>query len=155
MGFSLCWLLSFRSTGSRARGPSSGGSWALEHGLNTCGAGAYLLRGMWALPGAGIKPMFLSLAGGFFTTEPLGKPQSCLLFLAPSRLCTPAVGGGRWGCCPLTSVFIPPWNICSTCTWLTAMPAFCRVSLGNPLESLPWDGDRGPIRCSQITSLTL
>ena len=37
------------------------------------------------LPGPRIKPLFPALAGGFFTTEPPGKPtllitQACLLF---------------------------------------------------------------------------
>ena len=30
-------------------------------------------RGMWDLPGPGIKPVSPALAGGFFTTEPPGK----------------------------------------------------------------------------------
>ena len=29
-------------------------------------------RGMWDLPGPGIKPVSPALAGGFFTTEPPG-----------------------------------------------------------------------------------
>ena len=29
---------------------------------------------MWDLPGSGIEPMTAALAGGFFTTEPPGKP---------------------------------------------------------------------------------
>ena len=29
---------------------------------------------MWDLPGSGIEPVSSALAGGFFTTEPLGKP---------------------------------------------------------------------------------
>ena len=29
---------------------------------------------MWDLPGPGIKPVSPALAGGFFTTEPPGKP---------------------------------------------------------------------------------
>ena len=29
---------------------------------------------MWDLPGSGIEPISSALAGGFFTTEPLGKP---------------------------------------------------------------------------------
>ena len=39
---------------------------------------------MWDLPGPGIKPMSPALAGGFFTTEPPGKPTyhyNELLFL--------------------------------------------------------------------------
>ena len=30
---------------------------------------------MWDLPGLGIEPMSPALAGGFFTTEPPGKPR--------------------------------------------------------------------------------
>ena len=29
---------------------------------------------MWDLLGSGTEPMFPALAGGFFTTEPLGEP---------------------------------------------------------------------------------
>ena len=29
---------------------------------------------MWDLPGPGVEPMSPALAGGFFTTEPRGKP---------------------------------------------------------------------------------
>ena len=58
-----------------ARGLSSGGSWALEHRLSSCGTQAQLFHSMWGLPGSGIKPMSPELTGGFFTTEPRGKPQ--------------------------------------------------------------------------------
>ena len=50
------------------------GSWALDHKLNSCETWAYLLSGMWDLPRSGIEPMSPVLAGGFFTTEPTGKP---------------------------------------------------------------------------------
>ena len=50
-------------------------SWALEFGLNSCGAWAWLLLGMWYLPRPGIKSVSPALAGGFFTTEPPGKPH--------------------------------------------------------------------------------
>ena len=39
-GFSLWWLLSLQSMGSRCVGFSSCGSWALEHRLSSCGAWA-------------------------------------------------------------------------------------------------------------------
>ena len=42
------------------------GSWALEHRRNSCGT--------WAFPKSGIEPVSPALAGGFFTTEPPGKP---------------------------------------------------------------------------------
>ena len=62
-GFSLRWLLLLRSMGSRHAGFSSCGSRALEHRLSSCGARAWLLRGMW------------ELTGGFLTTVSPGKSQ--------------------------------------------------------------------------------
>ena len=45
---------------------------ALGHvGFSSCGSGTWLFHGMWS----GIKPMSPALAGGFFTTEPPGKPS--------------------------------------------------------------------------------
>ena len=69
IGFSLQWLLLLRSTGSRRPGFSSCGTWAL------------LLRGMWDLPGPGIKPMFPALVGGFLTTAPPGESGNICFFL--------------------------------------------------------------------------
>ena len=48
--------------------------WALEHKLSSCGAGAQLFLGMWDLLVSGIEAVSSALAGGFFTTEPPGKP---------------------------------------------------------------------------------
>ena len=70
--FSLRWLLLLWSTGSRHAGFSSCGPRALEHSLSS-GARAYLLRGMWDLPGPGLEPRSPALAGGFLTTAPPGK----------------------------------------------------------------------------------
>ena len=56
-------------------GLSSCGSRALEHRLRSCWAQVLLFRGMWDLPGMGIKPVYAPLAGRFFTTEPPVKPQ--------------------------------------------------------------------------------
>ena len=56
-----------------AHGLSSRGSQALERRLSSCGARAYLLRGMWDLPVPGIEPVSPALAGGFLTTVPPGK----------------------------------------------------------------------------------
>ena len=55
---------------------------ALEHRLNSCGAGAQLLSGMWDLPQPGVKPVSPALAGRFFTTEPPGKPQKSPFLIA-------------------------------------------------------------------------
>ena len=49
-------------------------SWSLEHRLNSWGAWAWLFRGMWDHSRPGIEPMSPALVGGFFTTEPPGKP---------------------------------------------------------------------------------
>ena len=46
----------------------------LEHRLSTCGTWASLLHSMWDLPGPGVRLESPALAGGFFTTEPPGKP---------------------------------------------------------------------------------
>ena len=43
---------------------------------SSCGSWAYFLQAMWDLPGPGIEPMSPALAGGFFTSESLGKPYS-------------------------------------------------------------------------------
>ena len=54
-------------------------------GLSSCGALASLLRGMRDLPRPGIQPMSPALAGGFFTTEPPGKPWKYIRFLNESK----------------------------------------------------------------------
>ena len=94
-GFSLWWLLLWRSTGSRhagfsscstqasvvaARGLSGCSVQALGHaGFSSCGAWAQLLCGMWDLSGPGIEPASPALAGGFLTTVPPGKSLTCLV----------------------------------------------------------------------------
>ena len=64
-----------------AHGLSSCSPRALELRLNSCGSQAWLLCGMWDLPGPGIAPMLPSLAGRFFITEPPGKPQLFFILL--------------------------------------------------------------------------
>ena len=61
-----------------ARGVSSCGSQALEYRLNSCGAQAQLLFGVWDLAGSLTKPVSPALVGGFFTIVPPGKPNSVL-----------------------------------------------------------------------------
>ena len=78
-GFSLRWLLLLRSTDSKLTGFSSCGSRALECRLSSCGTRALLLRGMWDLPGQGLKPVSPALAGGFLTTAPPGKSHKGIL----------------------------------------------------------------------------
>ena len=76
-GFSCCraWAVDTWALVVAARRLSSCGSWALEHRLSSCGTRAQLLCGMWDLPGPGIKPMCLALAGGFLTTALPEKTQ--------------------------------------------------------------------------------
>ena len=88
-GFSCCkvWALGAQASVAMAGGLSSWGSQALEHRLNSC-VWASLLCGMWDLPGPGIKPVSLALAGRFFTTEPPGEPVaafSAIHFYEPCK----------------------------------------------------------------------
>ena len=54
------------------------GSWAVERRLSSCGAWAWLVCGMWDLPGLGMELVSPALAGRLFTTEPPGKPSISL-----------------------------------------------------------------------------
>ena len=59
--------------------PTVAASLVAEHRLQTrrlssCGARAYLLRGMWDLPRPGLEPVSPELAGRLSTTAPPGKP---------------------------------------------------------------------------------
>ena len=73
-GFSLWWFLCYAEEALGLLGFHSCGSQALEHRLNICGAQTQLLCSTWHLPRLGIEPVSPALAGGFFTTESLGKP---------------------------------------------------------------------------------
>ena len=50
------------------------GSWALAQRLSSCGQWAQLLRGIWNLFWIRDRTPVSALVGGFFTTEPPGKP---------------------------------------------------------------------------------
>ena len=68
-GFSCC--------GAQALGHTGFSSWApglCSTGLISCGSRAQLLLSMWDLLRSGIEPVCSALVGGFFTTEPSGKP---------------------------------------------------------------------------------
>ena len=67
MGSSVCGLQQLQLKGSSAQ-------------VQQLCTWANLLLGMWDLSRSGIKPVAPALAGGFFTTEPLGKPQNFLPF---------------------------------------------------------------------------
>ena len=67
-GFSVTWLLLLQSAGSRAQDRS-------------CGAWASLLRGLWDLPGSGIKPMSPALAGRLSTAGLPGKSRVFVFIL--------------------------------------------------------------------------
>ena len=77
-GYSLVVVLGFSCYRAQTLGGvgfSGFGSQALELRLNSCDERAQLLRGMWDPPGPGIKLVSPTLVGGFFTTEPPGKPS--------------------------------------------------------------------------------
>ena len=50
--------------------------------LNTCGAWPQLPCSVWDVPGSGMEPMSPALPGGFFTTEPPGKPETHFFFFS-------------------------------------------------------------------------
>ena len=79
-GFSCCGAQALSAWASVvvARGLSSCGLRALERRLSSYGAQAYLLCGMWDLPGPGLEPVSPALAGGLPTTAPPGKPEFTL-----------------------------------------------------------------------------
>ena len=53
---------------------SSCSLWALQcRGSRSCGSWAWLLRGLWNLPGLGIEPVSPGLADRFLSTVPPGK----------------------------------------------------------------------------------
>ena len=64
----------------RAHVLSSLSAQALELRLSSCGTRVQLFLGMWDLPGSGLEPVSPALAGGFFTSEPPGKPQALTFF---------------------------------------------------------------------------
>ena len=70
-------LLGAQASAVSAPGLQSTGSTVTVHGLScssTCGI---------HLPGSRIEPVSPALAGGFFTTEPLGKPEKKLFLERP------------------------------------------------------------------------
>ena len=72
------------SCGAQALGHvdfSSCSSWALEHRLNSRGAWAHLLWGMWDLPRPRIESVSPALAGEFFTTEHHASPYRVVFVL--------------------------------------------------------------------------
>ena len=109
---SLLW-----STGSRHVGLSSCYSPALELGLSGCGAWAYLLCGMWDLPGPGMEPESPALASRFLFTVPRGKSKQ-LIFVSVSLkynsftvLCEGFPGGsdGKKICLQCRRPWLDPW----------------------------------------------
>ena len=67
-----------RGWASHCGGFSCCGAQAQGHtGFSSCGTQAHLPHGIWNLPGPGIKPMSLALAGKFLTPGPPGKSLFC------------------------------------------------------------------------------
>ena len=81
-GFSLSWLLSLQSTGSRVHGLSSYSFWDLEHRVISCGTLAQFLCGLWTLPDQGSNPCLLH---GQADSEPLGHLGSPLIYFENAK----------------------------------------------------------------------
>ena len=86
-GFSLWWLLLFLSKDSRCVGFSS-----CAQGLSSCGARAQLLRGMWDLPGPGIKPVVPCIGRWILNHCSTREVPMCLFELWYSLGICPVVG---------------------------------------------------------------
>ena len=80
-GLSCCrvWALGYMGFSSFSMWAQQLWLWLLQYKLSGCGMQAQSSCSMWDPPRPGIKPMSSSLAGGYFTTESLGKPYSLLL----------------------------------------------------------------------------
>ena len=76
----VCELLITVASHCGARALGARASVVAACGLSSCGSRAYLLCGMWDLPGPGIKPVSPALAGGLSTTAPPGKPLFFFFF---------------------------------------------------------------------------
>ena len=72
--FSCCGARALGHPGFRSCSPQ-----ALEHRPSHCGTEASLFCTVWDPPGSGIKSTSPVMAGGFFTTEPPGKPHFCFI----------------------------------------------------------------------------
>lgn len=86
-GFPLSWSRALRSAGF-----ARGGSQALEHRLDRCGAWAERPGGMGDRPRSGMGAVDPASVGGFFTTEPPAKPRGtaclwCSLSPGTTALC--------------------------------------------------------------------
>ena len=79
-GTALQWQYAGPSS-CRAQALGALASMVVVGGFSFCSTGAELSPGMWDLPGPGIEPMSPALAGGFFTTEPPGKPSQAFYTL--------------------------------------------------------------------------
>ena len=102
----------------------------LEHRLNSCVTGAWLLCSMWGLLRSGIKCVPPALAGGFFTTESPGKPlwtYTCISVY-------------RYGCCSVTKSCLTLFpRVCpSSCpvNWYTIQPSHPLLSPCPPAFNL-------------------
>ena len=102
------------------------GAWALEHRLNSCDQGlscpvaheTFLDQG-WDLPGPGIERMSPALVGGFFTTEPPGKPYSYYLCATLFKTLSASWGSVCGWLLHLQPLCSYPNSVCSCGLWLT------------------------------------
>ena len=90
-GFSLRWLLLLQSPGSRPRGLSSCGSWALEHRLHSVAHGLSCSMATWNLPIQGSNQCPLRCKVDSQSLNPQGSPKAAVLFqrVLRAELCLP------------------------------------------------------------------
>ena len=107
------------------------------HGLQQLCAWAPLLLSMWDLPGLGTEPVSPAL-GGFFTTEPPGKPLKSFFFLSAYLFGSLDLSCSMWdlpcGTWALTWLWLVAWQ---SSTRLEALGFQC-LSQGLNLCPLHW-----------------
>ena len=81
VGHVLLFAVASRAQTLACKGFSSCGPQALEHRLNSCGAQAWLLCGMWDLPGPGIEPCLLPWQADSLPLSHQGNPWSMILWV--------------------------------------------------------------------------
>ena len=141
-----------------ARGLSS---WAPECGLTSCGAWAFLLCSVWDRPGSGMELLSPALAGGFFTTEPPGKPWMNIWWTKWTKLwvhscCNSCLKTPSWALKPSCSSWWRKWTVIpQKWIWLLKKAQSHQEAerstkvLARPEEPLgianqvPWEGGKG------------
>ena len=118
LSLTACGLFSVTASGGCSLGVEC---WLLRHlGFSSYGPRAWLLCGLWDLPGPGIEPVSLASAGGFFTTELQRSPRHPAFAFGSSEV---AVGTSRdllpriRPNCVCTQLSLAPYGFFIFCCW--------------------------------------